>query len=485
MRLSWNTRISFGVGHFLNDLTASMWFTYLLVYLQFVLCFDTGVSGFVLLVGQVTDAIATPLLGYETDSSHHLGICKKYGRRKVLYLFGVSCVLFSFPFIFIQCPGCSNSSQWAMVVYLVPLVVIFQTGWAAVQVSHLALIPVITDDSSERDFLNVIRNAFDAVADFSVFTIAWIIFVTTVNGPTDALSIAEDDKTKFMIIVMTIICIGFSTCVIFYLGVKEVTPVQSSTTSIVQRRTLNNRKIFKEKEFYKIAVIYTTARLFQNFNLVFIPLYLQESLGATQDFIAKIPLLIHVAGFASSFITRYLMKFCGKKLSLIFGAVIGTGGCTWIYFGEGPSFCSQYIYVVAILLGIGSSILVVTSLALIPDFIGLDTDIGTFVYGVISFFDKLANGIGILIIQYLHDIMCDKCDWFYRHIMSIGVGSIGVAMVLMILLEIKLIHRENTCRKRFIAENKLKNEFVNNKSEIQPLLRENGMTHFALHSSEC
>lgn len=471
MKLSWKTRLCYAVGHFLNDLTASMWFTYLLVYLQFVLCFDTSVSGFVLLVGQVTDAVATPLLGYETDNSHHLGICKKYGRRKILYLFGVICVLLSFPFIFIECPGCNNSSQWAMVVYLVPLVVIFQVGWAAVQVSHLALIPVITDDSSERDLLNVLRNAFDAVADFTVFSIAWIIFVTSVNGPNDVLSIAQDDKRKFMIIVLTLFCIGFATTVIFYTGVREVPSIQPATTSTI--RILNNRKIFKEAQFYKIAVIYTAARLFQNFCLVFIPLYLQESLGATQDFIAKIPLLIHVAGFMASFITQYIMKYFKKKFALIIGAAVGTGGCIWIYFGSGPSFCTQYIYVVAVLLGIGSSILVITSLALIPDFIGNDTDIGTFVYGVISFFDKLANGIGILIIQYLHHVMCDKCDWFYRHIMSLGIGGIGITMILLILLEMKVVHRDEQLKKRNAATQWPKNGFLNSKTEREPLLKEN------------
>ena len=35
--LTLGQRLSYGVGHVLNDLAASMWFSYLLVYLQFVL----------------------------------------------------------------------------------------------------------------------------------------------------------------------------------------------------------------------------------------------------------------------------------------------------------------------------------------------------------------------------------------------------------------------------------------------------------------
>lgn len=35
--ISWGQKLSFGTGHVLNDLCASVWFSYLLVYLQYVL----------------------------------------------------------------------------------------------------------------------------------------------------------------------------------------------------------------------------------------------------------------------------------------------------------------------------------------------------------------------------------------------------------------------------------------------------------------
>ncbi|KFM58307.1 Major facilitator superfamily domain-containing protein 12, partial [Stegodyphus mimosarum] len=155
-RLPWSQRICYGVGHSLNDLVASMWFSYLMVYLQLVLGFSANYAGFVLLIGQVADAIATPLMGYEASNSRVGGICYKYGRRKFIHLFGTICVILSFPFIFSVCPGCENASQFSLTVMLIPLVIIFQVGWAAVQISHLSLIPVITPYEAERDFLNVL-----------------------------------------------------------------------------------------------------------------------------------------------------------------------------------------------------------------------------------------------------------------------------------------------------------------------------------------
>ena len=59
-----------------------------------------------------------------------------------LYLLysGTIAILVSFPFIFMPCVGCSNSSQWAQVIYFAGFIIIFQFGWAAVQVSHLSLV---------------------------------------------------------------------------------------------------------------------------------------------------------------------------------------------------------------------------------------------------------------------------------------------------------------------------------------------------------
>ena len=44
-------KLSYGVGHVLNDLTASMWFSYLLIYLHRVIGFPNNLSGYMMLIG--------------------------------------------------------------------------------------------------------------------------------------------------------------------------------------------------------------------------------------------------------------------------------------------------------------------------------------------------------------------------------------------------------------------------------------------------
>lgn len=154
-KLSFRVKFCYGVGHILNDLCASMWFTYLLLFLHKVVKFSNVMAGTLLLIGQVVDAISTPLVGLESDRT---GNCK-YGRRKIWHLVGVVCVALSFPFIFNLCVSCASDSPSvaALFIYYTPFIVIFQFGWAATQISHLSLIPELTNDEEEKCSLNAIR----------------------------------------------------------------------------------------------------------------------------------------------------------------------------------------------------------------------------------------------------------------------------------------------------------------------------------------
>lgn len=80
-------QLGYGIGHVLNDVCASLWFTYFLVFFHLVLEFTASQSGNLMLIGQVVDALATPFVGYHSDHTDN-GLSAKYGRRKLWHLFG-------------------------------------------------------------------------------------------------------------------------------------------------------------------------------------------------------------------------------------------------------------------------------------------------------------------------------------------------------------------------------------------------------------
>jgi Na+/melibiose symporter-like transporter len=133
--VSKKSKFAYSVGHVLNDLCASMWFSYILVFYHRVVKFSNASAGYLLLIGQVADAISTTFIGFESDRVR-TGLFH-YGRRKTWHLIGVICVLFSFPFCFNLCIECKDSSLWAQFIYYAMFIIIFQFGWACSQIAHL------------------------------------------------------------------------------------------------------------------------------------------------------------------------------------------------------------------------------------------------------------------------------------------------------------------------------------------------------------
>ena len=152
-QLSHFSRLSYGVGHVLNDLCASMWFSHLLVFYQKVVELSSIGAGILLLIGQIVDGLATPLVGIESDRTK----LPTYGKRKIWHLGGTIAVAITFPFIFNVCIGCENAPHWSLFIYYIPFIVIFQIGWAATQISHLSLIPELASGCEEKVVLNAIR----------------------------------------------------------------------------------------------------------------------------------------------------------------------------------------------------------------------------------------------------------------------------------------------------------------------------------------
>ena len=150
-------RIGYGTGHVLNDMCAAMWFTYLLIYFHRVLGFPHILAGVLLTIGQFADGISTVFVGVFSDKGDNFRLCNQYGNRKSWHLVGTACVILSFPFIFLPCLNCEESSYEAQMVYYSAFIIIFQFGWAAVQISHLAMIPDLTSCENEYTTLTSIR----------------------------------------------------------------------------------------------------------------------------------------------------------------------------------------------------------------------------------------------------------------------------------------------------------------------------------------
>ncbi|KAK8733070.1 hypothetical protein OTU49_006743 [Cherax quadricarinatus] len=459
--LSIRTRFGYGVGHVLNDLCSAMWFTYLLIYFHHVLLFDNSLAGVVLLIGQVADGLSTPFVGREADRTDDMLFCSRYGRRKSWHLLGTICVLSAFPFIFLGCLGCGSSDEWAQVIYYTPFVIIFQFGWAATQISHLALIPSITQDPHDRTDLVAIRYGFTVMANITVYLVTWLVL--GIDATSAETGLGPEDGIKFRYIVMAVLAIGIIFVSVFHALVKEDNVPQysrilpdtevtcedesnhtnhlssSQQNSVSHCAPVHCRMTaidwLQNMQFYQIAMLYMGTRLFCNLSQAYVPIYIQDSLQLPQDSVAYIPLVMYVSGFLTSTIMKALNKYIGRKASFILGCIIGGGACIAVWFGRGDLYKQYLLYGVAALLGAGGSIMLVTSLSFTADLIGPNVESGAFVYGAMSFTDKISNGAVVMLIQNLNPCTncCPRCSSYYQKALAIACGAAAMLGLFAVL----------------------------------------------------
>ncbi|XP_062371558.1 major facilitator superfamily domain-containing protein 12a isoform X2 [Sardina pilchardus] len=445
-------RLSYAVGHFLNDLCASMWFTYLLVYYHSVLGFKNTYAGVLLLVGQIADGVCTPLIGYESDRTAG---CGTYGKRKTWHLVGTVSVLVSFAFVFNQCIGCDDSTpQWAGVVYFLPFIVIFQFGWAATQISHLSLIPELVTCEYAKVELTAFRYAFTVVANITVFGAAWVLFHLQEENTDD---LGPADIPVFRNLSLLVLGIGAVTSLLFHVGTREKSfatgvsePGERQPLLINTPKPPTDRLQWKcwlrQPSFYQVAFLYMSTRLIVNLSQTYVSMYLTNTLMLPKNYIATIPLVMYVSGFASSFIMKPVSKLIGKSLTYFIGLLLIMAFAYWVLL---DTHMGSAVYGAAVLLGAGSATILVMSLSLTADLIGDQTQSGAFVYGAMSFTDKVANGLVVMVIQGLHpchtEVCCPDCVWFYHYVMVGVTGGVAVAATLclcsLLIWPISLRHR--------------------------------------------
>ncbi|KAL4227463.1 Major facilitator superfamily domain-containing protein 12 [Mactra antiquata] len=476
-KLTFRQKFSYSVGHVLNDLTASMWFTYMIIYFHQVKSFNNGLSGDLVLIGQISDAVFTPFIGYESD---RVKGCFNMGKRKTWHLLGTICVMFSFPFLFVGCITCEHAPDWSQFIYYAPFVIIFQFGWASTQINHLSLIPDLTDCSNERTGLNGTRYAFTVLSNMIVYGIAWLLFdVHKSDDTTDQLSAA--DSNKFMMLVLIVVGVGVLFSLTFHVGVREKVKVDESEAnehitestalltiekSALAKLVMTWKCWLKEKQFYQVAVIYMSTRLVVNVTQVYLPMYLTESIHLDKDSIAIIPLIVYVSGFVTSLLMKYVNAAVGRKFTYLIGIFFTLGACAGFYFlPQG----SKLVYGTAVLSGIGGSTMLVTSLAMTADLIGENTESGAFVYGAMSFTDKLSNGAAIALVQQFHPCgsgCCPLCAGYYRRIVTFVPGSMSVIAALALATLIPTVlgtrTKQDKLRKQVqILENEVANGHYN------------------------
>ncbi|XP_011637627.1 major facilitator superfamily domain-containing protein 12-like [Pogonomyrmex barbatus] len=408
-RIATSTKFAYALGHVFNDLAAAMWFSYTLIYLQRVALLEPVVAGALLLLGQIVDAIMTPIFGFLVD---------RYCKKKIWHVIGSIIVTLSFPIIF---GGFANSSITIAVLLYVTSITIFQIGWAAVQISHLSMIPSLTNSVLARADLTAIRYSAQVGAAVIVFIVTWIVLPT--SGEL-IVQLDQQDDYKFRNISLVLTALGLTATVFFHIFLKanlleQTTSAKANIEEPTKSSDLSpNRRIswIGITILLRVAMLYVASRLFITLATVYLPLYIEETKVDGKQALATVPLVSYVSSFVAALLLKYITRICGTKACYLLGAIIGIIAAIVTEF-VGNS--TTIVYLVAVLIGAGSSITMVTALSVTAELIGSRTERSAFVYSIVTFLDKIITGLVVILIEQWRCKDKELCPNYNRDTLSI------------------------------------------------------------------
>ncbi|XP_078048106.1 major facilitator superfamily domain-containing protein 12 isoform X2 [Augochlora pura] len=418
-----STKLAYALGHIYNDLTAAMWFSYTLIYFQRVALLEPIAAGALLLLGQIVDALMTPFFGILVD---------RYWKKKIWHVIGSVLVILTFPIIF---GGFVDPTNGAVIIVYVGSITLFQTGWAAVQISHLSMIPALTNSQLARADLTAIRYSAQVGAAVVAFVVTWIVLPTNEEV---MVRLTQEDSYRFRNIVLTLTFIGLITSVLFHVYLKGhllenpqrhkgVEESQRLIENSPHRSTWLNTTIL-----LRVAMLYVASRLFVTLATVYLPLYIEEADIDGKEALATVPLVSYVSSFVAALTLKYLNKSCGTKMCYFLGTLIGLFSALITQFGGSSA---TIIYIVAILIGAGSSITMVTALSVTAEIIGPRTERSAVVYSVVTFLDKVVTGLVVIFIEKWRCTQPELCPNYNRDSLSL-VCAVSMSLGLITLLSV-------------------------------------------------
>lgn len=165
---------------------------------------------------------------------------------------------------------------------------------------------------------------------------------------------------------------------------------------------------------------------------------MQYTLKTEKESIATIPFITYATGFVSSFLIRPLAAKIGSKKVIFVGISVALGFAAWIQF-SGETFGNSWqVYVASAMNGLAGTSLAIASLSLISDLTADSPGSSAFVFGCISFTDKLVNGLSIFTLESVLPVAdISGTNLFYKNVIVGTTAASAAVLVLDTLLVLR------------------------------------------------
>lgn len=439
------TIILFGYmfGHVLNDMTASLWFTYVLVFMEKQAEMSETNAAIVFLCGQFVDAIFNPISGIVIDAL-------PFESSRVYYvLFGSCGVALTFSLIFVVPNFIEDASTTIKVLWYCSWASLFNIFWSFVQVSHFSLVDEITTTTKSKLRLNKFGQVGSACAAILSFSTARLVFQL------DMSSKRQFTVLSFCVIAIGLVCVfvfaslvlgNKNKCLMCRLNDDEDGEAAEYNEFQAKKKKLQNDskqskswyEFFCILEFYEAISLYTKARMVMIVVMTFLAPYLVACSNHDEGIKTAANAMILYHTFYC-IIVLFEFFFCMESfrihsrvlLLMSYGALcIASATLTTSIWAMDPMFHDggdgiHAIYIPISLCGIAAYYLVATSRTLVNELSCKYNS--TFVIGAAGFAEKAIIGILVFLIQDA-ERKYDDGYWWSISLVPTFVASAGLIL---------------------------------------------------------
>jgi GPH family glycoside/pentoside/hexuronide:cation symporter len=372
------TKLAYGVGDVGNAMVNSAIQFFLLIFYTDGALIAPALAGSALLIGKIWDAVNDPLFGWISDRT-----TSRFGKRRVYMIFGALPLALTVMLLWFVPGGLTDTGVF---VWIVGSFVMFDTLMTLTSVPYYALTAELTQDYDERASLTTFRMILGVPAYLVGAAITPVI-----------VGLFAIKRTGYGAVGILYGLIAAAVLWIAAAGLRERRDMSESKSETPPLRAFLTT--FRNRPFVRLIAAYLIANvafaLIQTL-LAFFLIYQLRMDQKTQVPIVMFLLLVSIGVFL--FPWKMLSDRLNKGPAYALGLAIGGLAVAFTFLL--PHEQTPWIYLIAVVAGIGFSANWVFPWAMVPDVVEYDQletgeHRGGMYYGVWGFTSKLTAALGI------------------------------------------------------------------------------------------
>ena len=355
-KLSWKTKISYGVGELAGAIPGNILVFFLLFFLTNIAGLNPTTAGAILLLGKAWDAINDPLIGWLSDQTR-----SPLGRRYPWMIYGAIPLGLCFFLLWLVLP---TTNQWVMFAYYSTIALLFYTAFTAVLLPFNALAAELTSGYDERTSLISFKSGFSLGGSIFALILAQVIF-RLVSSPTKQY------------LFLGAICGGLAILAVYssiwgtYRHYQSIHTQRSQIERPPAQRIWQQLKIaLSNRPFRYLIGIYLCSWLGVQVTAAILPYFVINWMKLPEYHFTQMALAVQGTALGMMFIWTTLSRRVGKKTIYCMGIPMTICASAGLFILQPGQIGLMYIF--AVMAGIGISTAYLVPWSMLPDVVDLD-----------------------------------------------------------------------------------------------------------------